>query len=244
LEEQPDDDAAAAREADLILALRPAFNASLADDGRWSYVHVSARRLALSTEARGRGARVYGCFPMLGVGVHSRPAIACSDGYTALLRLLWAAGAAPAGSRFPAAVQGSSPPAELEITVPPPLEAGLHAFLSGSSDRLLGELDPLVAGRDAYMQPGLRRDRHAAAELFRFGPRAIRDLRLRHGVRARRLSRDDFERLIRAEIEAAVGPFEVVAAADAVEGLGQSEARGRIIGDALRRLERTAADGG
>jgi hypothetical protein len=233
-EELPDDDAAAAREADLILALRPAFNASLADDGRWTYVCAEAGpETTLVTLSREPGpGRAYGCFPHLGVGVHSRPAIACSDGYTALLRLLWAAGPAPAGSRFPGAVQSSSLPAVFEVATQP----SLHAFLGGTSDRLLRELDPFLAARDAYMQPGLRRDREAAAGFFRYGPRAIRDLRLRHGVRSQPLSRTDFERLIRAEVEAGLGPFDSLVAEAGEPGLGRSEARGRLIADALRGL--------
>jgi len=247
-EELPDEDAAAAREADLILALRPAFNASLADDGRWTYVHVAtgpeATRFTLSREVRAEAGRSYGCFPYLGVGVLSRPAAACGDGYTALLRLLWAAGPAPPGSRIPGAVRGSSPPAVFEVPVAPSLRARLHSFLTGTSDRLLDELDPLFAMRDAYLQPGLRRDRLAAAGFFRYGPRAIRELRLRHGLRWRPLSQQEFEQLIRSEVEQAVGPFSVTAAGTAEQLLGRRKARGRAIADALHRLEEAAADAG
>src|SRR6476646_589641 len=35
-EELPDEDAAAAREADVIVALRPTFNAAIAGEGRWN----------------------------------------------------------------------------------------------------------------------------------------------------------------------------------------------------------------
>ena len=47
-------------------------------------------------------------FPHLGRGVGSPPAIACSDGYTALLRLLWAASNDPASS-YPSRVTRSAP---------------------------------------------------------------------------------------------------------------------------------------
>jgi predicted GIY-YIG superfamily endonuclease len=242
----PDDDAAAAREAELILALRPAFNASLADDGRWTYLIVAASddtmRFTLSQDARADSGRIYGCFPYLGTGVHSRPAIACSDGYTAFLRLLWASGSAPLGSQFPPAVQGASPPAAFDVAAAPSLRGQLHAFLAGTSDRLLGALDALVVSRDAYMQPGLRRDRNAAAEFFRYGPRAIRALRLRHGIRSRPLSRALFERLLRAEVEDALGSFSVADADLAEPWLGRRDARRRTLGDALRRLEESAAE--
>ncbi len=66
----------------------------------------------------------------------------------------------------------------------------------------------------------------------------VRGLRLRHGIRRQTPRRADFERLIRAEVEKLVGPFEVPAAAPYAAGLGRSEARGRAPADALRRLER------
>src|SRR4051794_32184506 len=40
-EELPDEDAAAAREADLIVALQPPYNASIAGEGKWAYIHVT-----------------------------------------------------------------------------------------------------------------------------------------------------------------------------------------------------------
>jgi excinuclease ABC subunit C len=73
-----DDDAAAAREADLILALQPAFNASLADDARWTFVVAAeqdAVRLKLARSPDGRG-RAYGVFPHLGTRRGPRRAVA------------------------------------------------------------------------------------------------------------------------------------------------------------------------
>ena len=69
----PDEEAAAVREADLIIALRPPFNASISNEGRWNYIVVSwpsgkgLTRFELSTQPQ--GGRVYGCFPHLGRGV-------------------------------------------------------------------------------------------------------------------------------------------------------------------------------
>ena len=68
--------------------------------------HWEALRFELTEAAQVRGA--YGCFPHLGRGVGSLPAIACSDGYTALLRLLWAASNDPASS-YPSRVTRSAP---------------------------------------------------------------------------------------------------------------------------------------
>src|SRR5438067_9014728 len=82
-QELSDEDAAAAREADLIVALQPPHNASIAGDGKWAYIHVTplprtARvRFAVSKQLEAPpGTRVYGCFPHLGAGVGSLPGIA------------------------------------------------------------------------------------------------------------------------------------------------------------------------
>src|SRR5204863_6070894 len=138
--------AAAAREADLIVALQPRFNASYKGDGRWVYLVVEPGERTCFTITRvpvaSKRGRVYGCFMHLGRGVSSRPAIACSDGYTALLRLLWATGG---GERFPAAIAGPSPPDEAAIRLAPGTEPLLHRFLNGTSRRLL---EALAAGCD------------------------------------------------------------------------------------------------
>ncbi len=86
-EELRDEVSAAAREADLIVALRPVFNASHTGEGRWNYIVVEPvdatsemLRFALSEHPVPKRGHGYGCFPHLGRGVSSRPAIACSDG--------------------------------------------------------------------------------------------------------------------------------------------------------------------
>src|SRR5205823_6298643 len=156
-----------------------------------------------------RECRRYGCFPFLGVGVHSRPARACSDGYTAFLRLLWAASEAD-GSSPPAGVRGKSTPAVLQTPVATELAGGVHRFLAGTSDTLLRALEPLLARREAYLQPALRRDLEAAAGFFHHGPRPLRDLRIRSGYRLRLLDRAAVERLLLAELEGVLGPFRVL----------------------------------
>ena len=136
-----DDASAADREADLVVGLRPPFNASLTGDGRWVFVVVhaaseSAVRFDLADDLGTGAARAYGCFPHLGVGVSSARAIACSEGYSAFLRILWAASDAP-GHHFPGAIAGSSPPATFTVVVPEARRPAFHAFLSGTSRRLL-----------------------------------------------------------------------------------------------------------
>jgi hypothetical protein len=142
------EEAAAWREADPIHAPRPPFNA---DQGLRSRDPISVGvsrppfvvvtevgtagflRFALDASSGPRDStrtRVYGCFPHLGKGVATRLGIACSDGYVALLRLVWAA--AGAGTHTPAAITRSAP-AVFEVPVAnelPPRGAGYPASWS------------------------------------------------------------------------------------------------------------------
>lgn len=211
-EELPDEPSAADREADLIVALQPRFNASYRDEGRWNYVVVrsvgsrdDAVHLELSAVLPVADGRVYGCFPHLGRGVSAPVAIACSDGYTATLRLLWAASPASA-STFPSRVTRSAPDT-FEVALDPSCQALLHRFLSGTSPRLLAELSARSSARPEYMQPSLARDRRAAAAFYARGPLALRRLRLRHGRPAGPLTRDAIVALLLAELRDSVGDF-------------------------------------
>jgi hypothetical protein len=112
----------------------------------------------------------YGCFPHLGVGAYSHPGRMCIDGFTSLRHL----------------IRSTRPSEEL-----------VDAFLRGTSDELL-RID--VDEDQPHVRHGIERDRKLAAELFRFGPKAMRTLRLRHGGRGR-VSREQFVTWIRAEVE-------------------------------------------
>jgi predicted GIY-YIG superfamily endonuclease len=228
-EEHEDETAAACREADLIVALRPAANAALAGDGRWVYVvvrPVDGDRLSftLTDEPSAHDGRVFGCFAHLGRGVASVPGTACSDGYPALLRALWAAGDE---RPVPAVLTRVAPPA---ATVPVPAEhrRPLHDLLNGTSTRLLDLL--ATAEVDPVRRAALTRDRDRAAAFARLGPRRLRDLRRRHRLPAGAVARDDIVRLLADEVRALIGPFVVQAPEDDRLGLGR---RGR--GRALRR---------
>src|SRR4051812_6130251 len=101
---------AATREADLIVALRPPDNA-FTESGTWLYLVVTdidkgRCRFELQREPSTTG-RCYGCFPHLGKGVMFASAIACSDGYAALLRLVWAASGD--GAQMPSAITRAAP---------------------------------------------------------------------------------------------------------------------------------------
>lgn len=200
----PDEDSAATREADLIVALQPRFNAFVGT-GRWAYIMVSPvqrrkefLRFELAQEISD-GARAFGCFPHLGKGVILRPAIACSDGYTAFLRLLWAASGD--GGHMPSRITRSAPDL-FETAVDPSLRSSLHSFLSGVSERLLIQLDEAVQKRESYMLPGLERDKRGAQGFFVYGPKAMRRLRLRYGLPTGPMSRDEIVRLLASEVGA------------------------------------------
>jgi hypothetical protein len=121
-----------------------------------------------------------------------------------LLRVLWATADGAAGRRYPAAISGPSPPDRVEIVVAECWAAALHALLSGTSRRLLDELAAGVEleAVEPYLRPALRRDLVGAAAFFRYGPQALRRLRLRHGLPARPLPRAEIESLLAAEVAA------------------------------------------
>ena len=217
-EELPDDDAACAREADLIVTLQPAQNASIAGTAAWTYLvvapHGEACRFTLvgGDPPPARDGDVYGCFPHLGKGQTSRPGIACSDGLTALLRLLWATG--PAGDRpYPRSISGTSPPFDVTIDVGAAHRPALRRLLGGTSGRLLDDLAVAVRSDDveAYLRPALGRDLDLARQFFDHGPAALRRLRLRHGIPAGPLPRARIEALLRDEVTASIGAFELAA---------------------------------
>ncbi|MET9019647.1 GIY-YIG nuclease family protein [Actinopolymorpha sp. NPDC004070] len=209
-----DERAAFWREEELIFALRPPFNGDpdqrspglRSRDALVPYVVVTETAegtLGFTLEpVVPKGGRAYGCFPHLGKGMGSRLGVTCSDGYTSFLRLLWAASGE--GVRVPASITRSAP-MSFTVAAPAGIRDDLHRFLSGTSSRLADGLLQAAAHRPAYMQPALRRDREAALGFFAAGPKLVRERRLRHGVRARVLDVGTYRRLVRTEINSALG---------------------------------------
>ena len=212
-----DEEAAAWREADLIDALRPPFNA----ETKGRSAHFTTRRpapflvvsesttagllrFALRPDVSAGAARSYGCFPHLGKGVASRLGVTCSDGYVAFLRLLWAASGT--GSTMPAPLARAAPE-QIDVGLDGQHARALHDLLSGVSARLVDALSSASLTRPAFMHPALRRDRELALAFYAAGPRRLRDLRRRHGRPAGPISWDDHRALVAAEIRESVGPF-------------------------------------
>jgi len=210
----PDEEAATWREADLIFAFRPPFNANpglkSADpagcEARPPFVVVAdddgILKFSLEPGPHAPGTRAYGCFPHLGKGVSSRLGIACSDGYVAFLRLLWAASGR--GAHMPASITKSAP-ASFTVALGPWRLGRLHAFLSAVSARLLDDLAQAATDRPAYMQLGLARDQQAASLFFAAGPRLVRARRLRHGLATRLITPEKYRALVIAEIRDSTG---------------------------------------
>lgn len=208
-----DEEQAFWREEELIFALRPAHNAQRRRDGdpattpRFPYLNLvedqhDRLRFTLDPALPSAG-RSYGCFPHLGKGKGAPLGIACSDGYTALLRLLWAASAT--GSHTPATLTRSAPDT-YTVPIDPALRDPLHRFLSGTRAKLPDELLARAASRPAFLQTGLRKDLELARLFFRAAPRRLRDRRRRHGLPAGPIDADILRTLIRAEITPVLGP--------------------------------------
>lgn len=74
--------AAQAREADVIIALRPARNRAIKHDQYFSFVTIARRGLGLGADGE------HGCFPHLGCGAYAQPGRHCIDGFEALDRIV------------------------------------------------------------------------------------------------------------------------------------------------------------
>ncbi|MDQ3106313.1 MAG: hypothetical protein M3Q68_00715 [Actinomycetota bacterium] len=197
-----DEPAAVRREADLLVAFQPPYNAS-GSIGGWNYLNVDGDHFSLGPEPGERG-RTYGCFPHLSGRGGSPPNVACRDGYLAFLRLLWAASTSE-GVRFPAPLTTTAPPSRFHLPTWDGIDPATHAFLSGTSRRLLDDLARRTSEREAFLQPGLRRDLTAAEGFFGQGPLALRALRRRHGVGPGPLAPDQFRTLLAADVRAKIG---------------------------------------
>jgi predicted GIY-YIG superfamily endonuclease len=211
----PSEEAAFWREEELIFALRPPYNADpdarnadpMKQDRRAApYIVVAEAepglvRLELAATVLGSGS-AYGCFPHLGKGKGAPLGIACSDGYTALLRLLWAASGA--AGHVPARITRSAP-AAFTVPIRGELRSALHRFLSGTRARLAAELLDAASHRPAYMQTALRRDKEAALRFYAAGPQLLRKHRLDHRIRSRTLAVETYRRLLVSEVDQVTG---------------------------------------
>jgi len=239
-EESPDEGSAAAREADLIVMLRPAYNASHSDQDRDHYLAVTLEsRLSvfeLTACPPPPPARSYGTFPHLAKGASSSIAKRTKGGFCAFLRLLWAAGAAGDDAQVPKRIAGSSPPARFEARIGPASHGPLHDYLSGRSPRLLGALLTALAAADIppFTRFALERDADGARDFFECGPRHLRQFRMKHGLAPGAVAGETMTTYLSGELSKKFGDLRTGAETPDAELLGRRSARQHELRDRLR----------
>jgi predicted GIY-YIG superfamily endonuclease len=216
-EQHADAEAALVREADLIAAFAPRFNASLikAEPYPFLVVHVDAAegraRFEITPSATPlaptRAVKTYGAFAHLGKGGVSYPATRSNAGYSALLRLLWGCG--PDGERkaIPERLRGTSPPHDHTCAFDPTFAKPLHDLLSGRSARLIDQLASVLATTqlDAPQRRALERDVEPTRLFYRLGPVALAQRRRAHGLDAAPVTRETLDALLAVEVNATIG---------------------------------------
>ena len=138
----------------------------------WNKAHVDDYFMSVAVGSRGLTLSrdgAYGAFPHLGKGALTASGRACIDGFDALSRI---------------------------VKLTSPDRALLHEFLVGRSSRLLGV--PLDLDQPHVLH-GVERDRRQAVGFYLHGPKALRELRLRHGGRGK-VTREQFANWIRDEV--------------------------------------------
>ena len=185
------------REGELIRAVRPQYNIA----GNWpaEYFFIGVRHeearvsFHLTSCAEVNGYRLFGCYK------HRRKT---KLGYSALLRLIYAAVAHKPRFSFPAKITRDSPPYTYALAFPVAWRASLTNFLAGKSPRLLHELTEAMLANDClppFMYASIQADLNIVRQFYRIGPRATRKLRLKHGVRDRLVNHPCMDNLIKHE---------------------------------------------
>jgi len=202
-EECVDEEDAYAREADLIVLLRPRYNASHTAQDPNLYLRLTDGPKGTTFDLTSDVAD-HGCFPHLEKGAFSHTAKVTKTGFTALLRLLWAAEAGRLTERIPGRISGPSPPHTHTSPIRSETRPLIDDYLAGRSPALVTMLWQSIAASDLaeYMRPALDRDAIAAAAFFGAGPRRMQALRERHGLSDGPVDPKTAGKLLRAEINA------------------------------------------
>jgi predicted GIY-YIG superfamily endonuclease len=204
---------AALREADLIVALRPPYNASHTDQPSGPFVQLDVRTFALVARPA-NGGRAYGPFSHLAKGAHSQPAKSTKASYTALLRVLWVCQPAPAATlaRIPRSIAGASPPPRVDIHVDETLRRSLHEYFDGRRRGFLPALRERSERAEApdYMRTRLRADLDLADEFFDLAPARLRAFRRRHELPAGAVPSDVYAARLLDELRAVLGDSRLI----------------------------------
>ena len=121
----------------------------------------------------------YGTFPHLAKGAHTSVAKRMKAGFAALERIVADGGVDP---------------------------RALHDLLSGRSDRVLDAEPPPL---DPIRALARQRDIEPARDFYRFGPRRLRALRLRHDLPTGPVSADSVRRCLSEEVNELIGAFHI-----------------------------------
>lgn len=196
------EDEALRKESELLHALAPPFNIAQTEPEHHLFIGTrspSPARIDFQLSShdwmKDTGYRIHGCY-------QHRSKV--KRGYTALIRLLFAAQFAGRRFSYPSRIARASPPWLHSMAIRPEWLEPLHDFLDGKSTALLTELfDALLLNESipAFMRPSLQDDLQCVRQFFEIGPRATFELRKRHRLKTRTLDQNRLNTLIARELE-------------------------------------------
>jgi excinuclease UvrABC nuclease subunit len=203
-EEHASESEALLREAELLRAIRPPYNIAGTHEATYLFIGIK-RDGALSSKLEFRLSN-YPEFQSLGFEVHGcyRHRSKIKVGYSALLRLIYAATLTRPRFSYPAKISRMAPPWLYEADFPENWDKLLSAFLSGHSDALLHEfMNALLLNENIprFMRPSLQDDIETVKALYRLGPQNTFELKKRHGLRAKVLTPQKMNLLLQREIK-------------------------------------------
>ncbi len=194
------------RESELLRSIRPPFNIAGTWDADYLFIVMGTKALSgedvklsfhLTDEPEAdESERIFGCYK------HRRRV---RLGYTALLRLLYAARhSAKRFYSYPAKISRDSPPWLYSTPFPKIWVEPLASFLDGRSVELLRLITELLLENETvphFLYPSIQEDLRIAREFYDHGPRGSRRLKLRHKVDIPVLSHAVMDDLTRRELD-------------------------------------------
>jgi excinuclease ABC subunit C len=199
-------EAALIRESELIRAYRPPFNIIGTEPVPYLYcgLRIVERSEPLAPvefrlthrdpedgDAEAEDLSLFGCFPHRGK---------TKLGYSALLRLLFAATCRRDRFQLPAKLCRASPAYVYQLSLPHEWLKPLENFFAGKNAELLRLVFDRLMSREALspvLYAPLQRDFNTAREFYAIGPEASRRLTRKAGLRKRIVSQSEMNRLIR-----------------------------------------------
>jgi len=192
------------RETQLLHAIRPPFNVAQTEVEHYLFLGTRESRIpgSLSLDFKlssyntlqKEGYQVYGCFN------HRRRIKA---GYTALLRLVYAALFQKHRFSYPARITRVFPPWIYTCDFPKEWRGALDRYLSGSNMELLHLLFDCLLNNEfvpTFMRPSIQEDIETVKVFYQVGPQATFKLKKRHGISDRVLSHEQMDQLILNEV--------------------------------------------